>query len=345
MRIMVFFVVNLTALFYLGLALRHFMQRRLSFAAHLSSNSAFTTSRYLRLMAMSATQMVWSISMTIYALWFNLIAGPIRPWTTWSDVHSDWLRIDTFLEEFTPPFILKTFCVLWWVVPASTLLFVAFFSFGKDALDEYKKCFSWFKTHVLRRPSSKGPFKKFILSSKFVHSFVQPLRCTDSQQIFFRNDSSLKISSPTLIASSHGGTDLSMLSAKELSSPNSIYKHSSVTNNSVCDTFSEISHYPPPMPYHYQVGKAIGSLSDLSVYPETPSTAVPPYAYADVIQLKSDAPPSPPLPLTPPPTRAQRIRELTMRTQPPVPTSPRPFTYPSKDPLHDSIDPSTLQKS
>jgi hypothetical protein len=153
-------VANLPSL---ALALRHFMHRRVTFAAHLNtSNSALTTSRYLRLMLMSALQMVWSLAITCYALWFTTISIPIRPWTAWDDVHSDFLRVDTFLTLLTPPEVVTSFYILWWTVPISTFLFVAFFAFGRDAVAEYRRCFLWFRIRVLRRTvatkSTKGSF-------------------------------------------------------------------------------------------------------------------------------------------------------------------------------------------
>ena len=136
----------------LGLALRHFMKRRISFSAHLqASSSPLTTSRYLRLITMASLQMVWSITVTSFSFWFTLKAVPMRPWTTWSDVHSDWVRIDLYPAAFTPEFVAKFFYIAWWPVPITTFMFVAFFSFGKDAMDEYRKCFLWLRVNILRQ--------------------------------------------------------------------------------------------------------------------------------------------------------------------------------------------------
>ncbi|KAJ7643058.1 GPCR fungal pheromone mating factor, partial [Mycena polygramma] len=141
------------SLVFAGLALRHFIQRRITFAAHLDANhSALTTSRYLRLMLMSTLQMFWSIGLTIFTLWFTTISIPIRPWTTWADVHSNFSRVDQYPTLFTPEIILSGYYALWWTVPASTFIFVAFFAFGAEALAEYKKGFLWVRRVVFRRP-------------------------------------------------------------------------------------------------------------------------------------------------------------------------------------------------
>jgi len=140
---------------------------------------------------MSALQMFWSIAITSYTLWYTRSTSPVRPWTTWADVHSDFLRVDQYFSAFMPPFILSTLNVMWWFIPASTWIFVAFFSFGKEATDEYKKCFSWLKTNVLRRPDlskAKSSFKSLTLTSNkcvlylYMHgllyqTFVQERTC------------------------------------------------------------------------------------------------------------------------------------------------------------------------
>ncbi|KAF8200237.1 pheromone receptor Rcb2 B43 [Pholiota molesta] len=305
-------IMSIGALVFSALALRHFIRRRLSFASHLNaSNSALTTSRYFRLMLMAVFQMFWSLGGTLYALWFTVTALPMRPWTTWADVHSDFLRVDPYLSLFTPPMILKTYYALWWLVPASTILFVAFFSFGQDAMEEYKKCFSWFKTHVLRLPAiSKGKRGFKTCQEKGV----------------------LPISSPTLVSSSNGG-----ISSTMPASPSSIKKSESFFRDSEYDTASEASQYPSGTPFMYSQYNAIGSLGDLT--PPVPSKSAAP-AYTANIDLKA-LPLSPPSPISPPPSHfATRVD----RADPDLPTSPRPFTFPSDDPSHQYIDPAKLRR-
>ncbi|KAJ7469376.1 pheromone receptor Rcb2 B43 [Mycena galericulata] len=144
-----------------GLALRHFILRRVSFAAHLdASHSALTTSRYLRLMLMSVLEMIWSISVTSYTLWFTTISIPIRPYTSWASVHSDFSRVDTYPTLFMPELVVTTYYFLWWLVPISTLAFVAMFAFGRDAVEEYKNAFFSIRDVLLRRKATDPASKK-----------------------------------------------------------------------------------------------------------------------------------------------------------------------------------------
>ncbi|KAF9040045.1 pheromone A receptor-domain-containing protein [Panaeolus papilionaceus] len=308
-------LIAVASLTFAGLAMRHFLIRRLSFAAHLqNSNSALTTSRYFRLIAMSAVQMFWSIGATSYSLWFTVTNVPIRPWTTWDDVHSDWLRIDNFPSILTPPQVQKAFYVLWWLVPASTFLFVVFFSFGKDATDEYKKCISWVKVHVFRqRPELKGAKKGFVFSKPHVRA--------------------VKISTPTFLSSSRGETIAATVSLTPTSptTPDSMEKSMMNSQSVYCETESEFSSYPSPSPYTYKQPRAIGSLSDLSSPPSPPFQPAPPLP--EVIDIRREPLTFQPPPLSPPPSYP-RGRGLILRTQEAVPKSPRPLTYPSHKSSH-----------
>ncbi|KAJ7440953.1 pheromone receptor Rcb2 B43 [Mycena latifolia] len=145
-----------------GLALRHFILRRISFAAHLdASHSALTTSRYLRLMLMAILEMVWSLCVTSYTLWFTTISSPIRPYTSWADVHSNFSRVDTYPTLFIPAIVARAYYFLWWLIPVSTFAFVAMFAFGRDAMEEYRKCFVFIRNTVFRKSTSDGAKRPF----------------------------------------------------------------------------------------------------------------------------------------------------------------------------------------
>lgn len=135
-----------------GLAFRNFWIRRISFARHLqTSNSALTPSRYFRLMAMSVVQMFWGLALGIFNTWFTVVSG-LRPWISWEDVHFNFSRVGVFPTDFIPPKTLFYTFFLWWSVPISSILFFAFFSFGQDAMKEYRAYYIWIKGAIFRRP-------------------------------------------------------------------------------------------------------------------------------------------------------------------------------------------------
>ncbi|CAK5270867.1 unnamed protein product [Mycena citricolor] len=161
------FLLSAASLVYGGLALRHFIRRRASFAAHLSgSNSALTPSRYIRLMFLSIVEMVWSLAVTAYMLYFTSINLPLRPWISWGNVHSDWNRVDTFPTVFIQQHTLTLFYLAWWLIPISTFLFVGVFAFGQEAVDDYKRCgaFVWEKLTFWRGPLASRATRGNIIS-------------------------------------------------------------------------------------------------------------------------------------------------------------------------------------
>lgn len=126
-----------------AVAVRHFFRRRLMFAKHLqNSNPGLTTSRYFRLMSMAVLQMFWSLVITSFNVWFSCQNG-LRPWISWDNVHMGFSQIAYFPTVLIPPSTLTWTYVLWWALPASAVIFFLFFSFGHDAMNEYRECFSW----------------------------------------------------------------------------------------------------------------------------------------------------------------------------------------------------------
>ncbi|KAI6110417.1 GPCR fungal pheromone mating factor [Pisolithus croceorrhizus] len=136
-----------------AVAVRHFFRRRLMFAKHLqNSNSGLTTSRYFRLMSMAVVQMFWSLLITSFNMWFSCQNG-LRPWISWDNVHMGFSQIAYFPTVFIPSSTLTWTYILWWALPASAVVFFAFFSFGHDAMNEYRECFSWVRRTIFSRIS------------------------------------------------------------------------------------------------------------------------------------------------------------------------------------------------
>ncbi|KAK7680869.1 hypothetical protein QCA50_016179 [Cerrena zonata] len=144
----------ITAIFAL-LTINHFIRRRITFARHLES-SGLNMSRYLRLIMMAISELVVVIASTTASLVFSVKVN-YRPWTNWNDVHWNFSRIDRFPAAFLPPSARQFYTGLWWIIPASSILFFLFFGFGQEAVKEYSACFAWIRTHVLRfKPTRKA---------------------------------------------------------------------------------------------------------------------------------------------------------------------------------------------
>ncbi|CAE6424199.1 unnamed protein product [Rhizoctonia solani] len=141
----------LTSLVYAGIALRWFIHRRVQFQAVLQTqNSGLTINRYLRLVALSATLMLFATGMTIFVAVVNLEDNGIRPWVSWDFVHADWLRVDQFSTDLVPQYFWDRYLLVWYMVPIASVIFFAFFGFGNESRDEYKRFFDFVKTKMFR---------------------------------------------------------------------------------------------------------------------------------------------------------------------------------------------------
>nr|BDD37065.1 pheromone receptor [Rhizopogon roseolus] len=210
-------LLSVIALGFACAAFVHFMKRRITFARHLeSSRNGLTTSRYFRLMLMAVVEMIWNIMITSYTLWFSTM--DMRPWTNWDNVHSNFSRIDLYATLFTPRIVLSSFYLIWWIIPASTFIFVAFFAFGKDAVEEYKACIVWVRRNILKQtvdetvPGSFGsiPIAKYvdvvfvdsmsdILSGILAPSCHRHLQCLDRKNLQYPHPQRSPKSIPTII--------------------------------------------------------------------------------------------------------------------------------------------------
>lgn len=102
-------------------------------------------------MSMAVVEMFWGLLVTSLNMWFTCQHG-LRPWISWDNVHDGFSQIAYFPTVIIPPATLAWAYALWWVVPISGALFFGFFSFGEDAMKDYRKSLQWFRTTVLRLP-------------------------------------------------------------------------------------------------------------------------------------------------------------------------------------------------
>ncbi|KAH6890866.1 pheromone receptor [Coprinopsis sp. MPI-PUGE-AT-0042] len=170
-----------------GVALHHFVRRRLVFPSHLlHSNSGLTSNQYLRLIGMAFTIIFWNTTITSYNLYSNVSTG-LRPWS-WATVHADPSRVDTFSAETIPAYYRRALLLSSWAIPASSIIFFLFFAFGEDSMKHYQHVGAWFSRTILRRPpteekirlsikpaSSKGPRRLHLLDLKKANSSMGSL--------------------------------------------------------------------------------------------------------------------------------------------------------------------------
>lgn len=147
-----------------GLALRWFMERRAQFNEVLSSShSGLTTARYLRLMGLAICEMLAVLGLTLYAVVGAVKGHAILPYVSWNYVHSDFGRIAQYPLVILPSAILSRLIGCWYITPAGSVCFFAFFAFGEEALAEYTRWGRWVLRNIFRREMShQGPLPSFI---------------------------------------------------------------------------------------------------------------------------------------------------------------------------------------
>ncbi|KDQ16884.1 hypothetical protein BOTBODRAFT_30259 [Botryobasidium botryosum FD-172 SS1] len=149
-------VLSFISAIYCSVALRWFMLRRAQFKQVLArTQSGLTTARYLRLMGFAAVQIFWTTTCAIYTLVSNFQNAPLRPWTTWADVHVNWLRIGQFPAILLSPANAPRQLFLWLTMPIAAIIWFLSFGWGEESVADYRRAISFFRRHVLRQSAQE----------------------------------------------------------------------------------------------------------------------------------------------------------------------------------------------
>ena len=92
----------------------------------------------MRLIAMSATLMLWNTIVTSLTIWENTSRG-LQPWVSLKNVHSNWGHVDAYVWILMSPQSRKLTLLFWWAIPVSSVILFVFLGFGEDALKEYRR--------------------------------------------------------------------------------------------------------------------------------------------------------------------------------------------------------------
>ncbi|KZV82019.1 fungal pheromone STE3G-protein-coupled receptor [Exidia glandulosa HHB12029] len=145
-------VLSVGSLTFASLALRHFLIRRVEFERHLrDSQSALTTSRYMRLMALAVCEIFWGTTLGAYVVFLNISVDGLRPWTSWADVHYNFSRVAVYPRYLIGSWQKQNLFLSWWITPATALLFFIFFGFSEEALEGYAGALRWVRRVVFRQ--------------------------------------------------------------------------------------------------------------------------------------------------------------------------------------------------
>nr|AER30306.1 mating pheromone receptor a1 [Rhodosporidiobolus azoricus] len=137
-------ILDLTAAVYAVLAMRLFIARRYQFARILeASKSAISTSRFIRLMALSTLQIVYAFPVALVLRGVQFAVVPLDPYTSWGDVHQGFGYIGTAtLAEYSLGSGSVHYARLQelsaWGYAISCTFFFIFFGLGEESLSVYR---------------------------------------------------------------------------------------------------------------------------------------------------------------------------------------------------------------
>lgn len=147
-----------------ALAVYNFLSKRRRFQAVLQqSTSCLNISRFIRLIALSCTEMLVTVPLTSWALYYH----SVQPFKTlsWADMHYDWKRVIFYVKDSARvdlrlaesslwSLIGNTDLTLWefnrWVPVFTAFLYFTFFGVQDEALVVYSNALAFLSIPFLR---------------------------------------------------------------------------------------------------------------------------------------------------------------------------------------------------
>ncbi|TDL19931.1 STE3-domain-containing protein [Rickenella mellea] len=166
-------VCGLISSVYCALTLQSFSNRRSRFDSLYSS--PHSSQRYIRLMLLSATEVVFTVAFSTWVIYAN--AKEINPYISWTDTHSDFGVVRTFPSMIWHSVHDWRVAVEFnrWNIIICAIVFIAFFTFADETRGNYNTVF--------------GPLAKRV---KLRSAISQP-RCSDkSSNMVFGNGQSMQ---------------------------------------------------------------------------------------------------------------------------------------------------------
>ncbi|KAI0053512.1 STE3-domain-containing protein [Auriscalpium vulgare] len=132
-------VIGIVSLTYSAAAVCLFWKRASQFKDIVSSNRNLNQNRYLRLIALSTTEMVCTIPLSVYSLYLNSHVFSISPWLGWADTHFDFGRVGQFsdVQWRMDPVEQAAIELSRWLIVFCAFAFFAFFGFADEARKHY----------------------------------------------------------------------------------------------------------------------------------------------------------------------------------------------------------------
>jgi pheromone a factor receptor len=190
-------IVGLISGVYSALTIRAFYIRSVEIKAVMSTNSTITFSRYFRLVALAAVDLLFTVPFTAFTIYANLKFGNVAPWISWDDTHSGFSRIDQIPARFwrSDPVAQTALEFSRWSVVACAFAFFMFFGLADEAFKNYRKVYSCLASRLGTKVASssvgvQGSFGSQNLPFQSIPVFVsrEVIQATDSKTSFSDTD-------------------------------------------------------------------------------------------------------------------------------------------------------------
>jgi len=232
--------------------------------------------RYIRLIALSASQILTTLPVSLFSLYANAYLLPVHPWISWDDTHSGYSVVNqipsvVWRADLTSGLLPE---LNRWIIVIAAFFFFGFFGFAEEARRHYRKAYS-FATSSLRLPdlrksrgASSSPSPPYTPSSSFGHFFKRGMTAFSS----FKDDfSALGSRTSTNSETTTERKDSFLVSEYRLTSSDSIFEG---VDNSPAKAL-EISHpgdddsqlAPAPAPVSRSAIEALAAVSNFPVPP------------------------------------------------------------------------------
>ncbi|KAJ7909596.1 pheromone receptor [Mycena leptocephala] len=128
---------------YCLLSIKSFYHRRAQFKELLASNNNLNLNRYVRLMCLASTDLLFTIPLAIWVLWVNVKVVGLSPWISWEDTHSNFSRVVQVPGIYwrSDPYTVASLETLRWATVACSFLFFGYFGFADEAMKNYRSAF------------------------------------------------------------------------------------------------------------------------------------------------------------------------------------------------------------
>jgi len=104
----------------------------------------------MRLIALSGTQLLFTLPFSLYALYINTHIIPVQRWISWEDTHFDYSRVVQFPSVAWRADVLHQTGIeanRWMVIPCA-FLFFGFFGFAEEARKHYRLAYSFARSRL-----------------------------------------------------------------------------------------------------------------------------------------------------------------------------------------------------